>query len=58
MLQNRGLAALALFARIAHYPSLSGAAKALHLTTGALSQQLLQLEEQLGFSLFERHSRA
>lgn len=29
----------------------------MHLTTGAISQKLLQLEASLGFSVFERHSR-
>lgn len=51
------IAALYTFAQVAQHPSLSSAAKAMHLTTGAISQQLIQLEQQLGFSLFERHSR-
>ncbi|MBT2916656.1 LysR family transcriptional regulator, partial [Vibrio anguillarum] len=29
----------------------------LHLTTGAISQQLILLEQKIGFKLFERHSR-
>ncbi|CAE6955292.1 Transcriptional regulator [Vibrio sp. B1REV9] len=46
-----------LFTQVAEFPSFTRAAKALHLTTGAISQQIIQLEEQLGFTLFERHSR-
>lgn len=45
------------FVETAKYHSLTRAAKALCLTTGAVSQQLLQLENQLGFPLFHRHSR-
>jgi LysR family transcriptional regulator, glycine cleavage system transcriptional activator len=51
------MALLTTFVQVAQFSSLSNAAKAMHLTTGAISQQLLQLEEFLGFSLFERHSR-
>ena len=57
MLKNSYLAALHTFSQVANHPSFSSAAKSMHLTTGAISQQLLQLEAQLGFSLFERHSR-
>ncbi|HHC7355354.1 TPA: LysR substrate-binding domain-containing protein [Vibrio campbellii] len=46
-----------LFNQVAEHSSFTSAAKALHLTTGAISQQIIQLEEQLGFTLFERHSR-
>lgn len=46
-----------LFSQVAEHSSFTSAAKALHLTTGAISQQIIQLEEQLGFTLFERHSR-
>lgn len=45
------------FSQVAKYNSLSSAGKSLFLTTGALSQQLIVLEEQLGFALFFRHSR-
>lgn len=45
------------FSQVAKYSSLSSAGKSLFLTTGALSQQLIVLEEQLGFALFFRHSR-
>lgn len=57
MIKNSMVSALVTFVQVAQYPSFSAAAKKMHLTTGAISQQLLQLEEQLGFSLFERHSR-
>lgn len=57
MLKNQQVASLHTFMQVAQYPSFSLAAAALHLTTGAISQQMLQLEAQLGFSLFERHSR-
>lgn len=56
-MKQTSIAALYTFSQVAQYPSLSSAAKAMHLTTGAISQQLIQLEQQLGFSLFERHSR-
>lgn len=57
MLKSHQVASLYTFMQVAKYPSFSLAATALHLTTGAISQQMLQLEGQLGFSLFERHSR-
>lgn len=57
MLKNNTMAQLHTFMLVANYPSFSRAAKELHLTTGAISQQLLQLETQLGFSLFVRHAR-
>ncbi|YCO03103.1 LysR substrate-binding domain-containing protein [Vibrio sp. VNB-15] len=46
-----------LFNQVAGHSSFTSAARALHLTTGAISQQIIQLEMQLGFTLFERHSR-
>ncbi|MBR9873529.1 LysR substrate-binding domain-containing protein [Vibrio sp. J1-1] len=46
-----------LFSQVAEHSSFTGAAKSLHLTTGAISQQIIHLEEALGFNLFERHSR-
>ncbi|AEX21071.1 LysR substrate-binding domain-containing protein [Vibrio natriegens] len=46
-----------LFSQVAEHSSFTGAAKSLHLTTGAISQQIIHLEETLGFNLFERHSR-
>lgn len=57
MLKSPQVASLHTFMLVAQYPSFSLAAAALHLTTGAISQQMLQLEALLGFSLFERHSR-
>ncbi|WP_407332302.1 LysR substrate-binding domain-containing protein [Enterovibrio sp. 27052020O] len=56
-IKSNHLGALLTFTEMAKHTSLTSAAKALCLTTGAVSQQLLQLEQQLGFSLFERHSR-
>ncbi len=56
-LKSNMAAGLLTFTEVAKHQSFTSAAKALHLTTGAISQQLLQLETQLGFSLFERHSR-
>ncbi len=57
MLKSSQVSALHTFMLVAQYPSFSAAAKELHITTGAISQQLLQLESKIGFSLFERHSR-
>lgn len=57
MLKSPQVASLHTFMLVAQYPSFSLAAADLHLTTGAISQQMLQLEALLGFSLFERHSR-
>lgn len=42
---------------VARHQSLTSAAKELNLTVGAVSQQLQQIEERLGFSVFERHAR-
>ncbi|MGL0955825.1 LysR substrate-binding domain-containing protein [Vibrio vulnificus] len=57
MIKSTYVSALHTFVEVGKYPSLTEAARQLCLTTGAVSQQLLQLEQQLGFSLFERHSR-
>lgn len=51
------LGGLWLFSQVAEHSSFTGAAKSLHLTTGAISQQIIHLEEALEFTLFERHSR-
>lgn len=51
------ISGLWLFSKVAEHSSFTGAAKSLHLTTGAISQQVIHLEEALGFTLFERHSR-
>ncbi|TDR76195.1 LysR family transcriptional regulator [Photobacterium lutimaris] len=50
-------AGLATFAVVAKHQSLTKAAQELHLTTGALSQQIKQLEQRLDLTLFHRHSR-
>lgn len=50
-------AGLATFAVVAKHQSLTKAAQELHLTTGALSQQIKQLEQRLDITLFHRHSR-
>ena len=51
------LPALHTFEAAARGGSLTAAARTLHLTTGAVSQQIKQLEQGLALSLFERHSR-
>ena len=49
--------ALRVFVIAAQYESLSEAAEVLHLTKGAVSQQIKRLEAYLGFGVFDRHSR-
>lgn len=49
--------ALKLFTLVAHYKSLSAAAEGLHLTKGALSHQVRRLEDELGFSVFDRRPK-
>ncbi|GAB6260888.1 LysR substrate-binding domain-containing protein [Photobacterium sp. 53610] len=51
------LAALATFNIAARTQSFTRAATELHVTTGAVSQQIRQLEQQLGFAVFLRHAR-
>ncbi|MFH4815364.1 LysR substrate-binding domain-containing protein [Vibrio alginolyticus] len=51
------ISGLCLFSQVAEYNSFTFAARHLHLTTGAISQQIIHLEALLGFTLFERHSR-
>jgi LysR family glycine cleavage system transcriptional activator len=52
------VAALIAFETAARYGSISKAASELHLTQGAISRQVRQLEEQLGTELFHRqHQR-
>ncbi|SHE54185.1 LysR family transcriptional regulator, glycine cleavage system transcriptional activator [Modicisalibacter ilicicola DSM 19980] len=48
---------LKVFAVSARYLSFTRAAEELHVTTGAVSQQIKQLEERLGFKLFRRLPR-
>ncbi len=45
------------FRTVAELQNLRAAAEVLHLTHSAVSQQIRVLEEQLGFSLFERRGR-
>ncbi|HMB75441.1 MAG TPA: LysR substrate-binding domain-containing protein [Kiloniellaceae bacterium] len=45
------------FCVVARHGSFSAAAEALHLTKGAVSHQIRQLEEELGFVLFHRLPR-
>ncbi len=42
---------------VARHTSITSAAKELNLTVGAVSQQLHQIEQRLGFTVFERHAR-
>jgi len=51
------LQALRCFEAVARLGSVTGAAQALHVTHSAVSQQVRQLEELLGLSLFERAGR-
>ncbi len=51
------LQTLPTFVTVARLVNLRAAADELHLTHSAISQQIRQLEEQLGFTLFERHGR-
>jgi len=48
---------LKVFATSARHLSFTRAAEELHVTTGAVSQQIKQLEERLGFKLFRRLPR-
>lgn len=45
------------FVTAAHHGSMTVAANVLHLTQGAISQQIRRLEDQLGCVLFEREAR-
>ncbi len=56
-MRSNVISGLWLFSQVAEHASFTSAAKKLHLTTGAVSQQIIHLEESLGFNLFERHSR-
>ncbi|KLV08292.1 LysR family transcriptional regulator [Photobacterium ganghwense] len=56
-MKSATFAGLATFEAVARHGSLTQAAKQLHLTTGALSQQIKLLEQRLDLTLFERHSR-
>jgi len=56
-LNSQVLAALRTFEAAAFCGSFTKAAKELHITAAAVSQQMANLEAQLDLSLFERHSR-
>lgn len=55
--QNLPLNGLRAFEAAARHESFSGAADELFVTHGAISQQILRLESQLGLALFHRHNR-
>lgn len=54
MARNLDTALLRTFAAVAGSTSMTAAAAALHLTQGAVSQQVRRLEDSLGCTLFER----
>ncbi|WP_064609521.1 LysR substrate-binding domain-containing protein [Photobacterium sp. J15] len=56
-IKSSTLSGLATFEVTARFSSFTKAAEHLHITTGAVSQQIRQLELQLNFPLFNRHSR-
>lgn len=57
MIRNLDMALIRTFITVAEKASMTAAANALHLTQGAVSQQVKRLEEALGSSLFERDRR-
>jgi DNA-binding transcriptional LysR family regulator len=57
MARNLDTALLRTFATVAGSASMTAAAATLHLTQGAVSQQVRRLEEALGCTLFERGGR-
>jgi len=57
MIRNLDTALLRTFVTVADKASMTAAANALHLTQGAVSQQVKRLEETLGCGLFERDRR-
>lgn len=57
MIRNLDMALIRTFVTVADKASMTAAANALHLTQGAVSQQVKRLEEALGSSLFERDRR-
>ncbi|WP_299011028.1 LysR substrate-binding domain-containing protein [uncultured Shewanella sp.] len=56
-LKNNMVSALMTFVEVGCHGSLTSAAKVKCVTTGAISQQLLQLEANIGVKLLTRHSR-
>lgn len=57
VIKSSTLSGLATFEVAARLGSFTQAAQHLHITTGAISQQIRQLEQHLHFPLFYRHSR-
>ncbi|MGY5811650.1 LysR family transcriptional regulator [Rhizobium sp. LEGMi198b] len=57
MVRNFDIALIRTFAAVADHSSMTVAAKMLHMTQGAVSQQIKRLEEMLGCALFERENR-
>lgn len=57
MTPHLNLNALRVFAAAARYGNFQRAAEALHLSHGAVSQRIRQLEADLGVTLFARHAR-
>ncbi|WP_167391275.1 LysR substrate-binding domain-containing protein [Mesorhizobium temperatum] len=57
MIRNLDTSLIRTFVTVAATASMTAAANALHLTQGAVSQQIKRLEEVLGCSLFERDRR-
>jgi len=57
MTRNLDTGLVRTFVAVADKASMTAAANALHLTQGAVSQQVKRLEETLGCSLFERDRR-
>lgn len=57
MTRNLDTGLVRTFVAVADKASMTAAANALHLTQGAVSQQIKRLEETLGCSLFERDRR-
>ena len=57
MIRNLDIGLARTFVAVADKASMTAAANALHLTQGAVSQQVKRLEEMLGCNLFERDRR-
>ncbi|MER9307439.1 LysR family transcriptional regulator [Mesorhizobium sp. M0496] len=57
MIRNLDMALIRTFVTVADKASMTAAANALHLTQGAVSQQIKRLEEAFGSGLFERDRR-
>lgn len=57
MTRNFDIALIRTFVAVADYGSMTVAANRLHMTQGAVSQQIKRLEDMLGSTLFERDKR-